>query len=245
MAADDLTDEEIAARAGVTRRQLTNWKRHPDFAARIQAIARRIGDQAARHAIARRERRIRALNDDWLGLERVAAARAADPEHRKAPGGDTGLLVRRIKSIGSGDNAREVEEFELDAVLLRERRELAKQAAIETGQWDQPEVVASESRRIQYIQVNLATYPPRSEDGRDDGQALLGLQPASRPSEGVVESAADRPRPGDYLAVSPTCPPPMKTPPEFLAVFARPLFLVVLLRHPPNASGNAAGRAKP
>ena len=30
--------------------------------------------------------------------------------------------------------------------------------------------------------------------------------------------------PGDYLAVSPTCPLTMKTLPEFLAVFARPLF---------------------
>ncbi len=208
LAADELTDEEIAARAGVTRRQLTNWKRHPDFAARIQAIARRIGDLAARHAIARRERRIRALNDDWLGLERVVAARAADPEHRKAPGGDTGLLVRRIKSIGSGDNAREVEEFELDAVLLRERLELAKQAAIETGQWDEPEKPAGDANIIQYVLVNLVHREDAAggSDGPGDGQAGPPGQLPCRPVESLQRPAADRPRAGGLPCRLPDLP---------------------------------------
>ena len=102
LAADELTDEEIAARAGVTRRQLTNWKRHPDFATRIQAIARRIGDLAAKHAIARRHRRVARLQDRWDRLDQVVQERAADPQMQDVPGGKTGLLVRRIKVIGSG-----------------------------------------------------------------------------------------------------------------------------------------------
>ena len=243
LAADELTVEEIAARAGVTRRQLTNWKRHPDFAARIQAIARRIGDLAARHAIARRHRRVARLQDRWDRLDRVVQERSADPQMRNAPGGKTGLLVRRIKVIGKGQAAREVEEYELDAALLREEREMAKQAAIELGQWDQPEAVASESRRIQYIQVNLATRQDAAggSDGPGDGQSLPQGQLPCRPVESLQRQAADRPRPGDYLAVSPTCPPPMKTPPEFLAVFARPLFWGRVCATPQTPAGTPPG----
>jgi hypothetical protein len=50
------------------------------------------------------------------------------------PGGDTGLLVRRYKSIGYGKNSEKVEEYELDPVLLRERRRIEEQAARELGE---------------------------------------------------------------------------------------------------------------
>jgi hypothetical protein len=65
----------------------------------------------------------------------VIAERAADPDMANVPGGRTGLLVRRVKVIGSGDNAREVCEYEVDTGLLKELRELEKQAAVEAGQW--------------------------------------------------------------------------------------------------------------
>jgi hypothetical protein len=50
-------------------------------------------------------------------------ARKKDKELRKAPGGKTGLLVRRLKMLGSGESAQVVEEFEVDVGLLREIRE--------------------------------------------------------------------------------------------------------------------------
>lgn len=66
VAADELTDEAIAAAVGVSRRTLTYWKRHPEFRARVAA----------------RQREARALwRREWLAelrrQRREQAARAA------------------------------------------------------------------------------------------------------------------------------------------------------------------------
>ena len=42
-------------------------------------------------------------------------------------------MVRNVKQIGGGDTAQVVEEYVLDTGLLREVREIEKQAAIECG----------------------------------------------------------------------------------------------------------------
>ena len=135
LAEDHLADEQIAAASGCSRPTLVRWKTAPEFAARIQEIARRLGDLAMRHAIARKHKRVGRLQDRWDRMQRVVEERAADPEMRDVPGGATGLLVKTIKQIGSGDAAREVEEYAVDTGLLKEEREYAKQAALELGQW--------------------------------------------------------------------------------------------------------------
>jgi hypothetical protein len=65
-----------------------------------------------------------------------------DPDVAGHPGGDTGLVVRQVKMIGSGAAAQLVEEYPVDVALLRaeldvmrELREHEKQAAQELGQW--------------------------------------------------------------------------------------------------------------
>jgi hypothetical protein len=78
---------------------------------------------------------MRAYDDRWRALQQVIAERAAHPDMRDVPGGRTGLLVRSLKTIGSGDAAREVAEYRLDAAILKELRELERQAAEEAGQW--------------------------------------------------------------------------------------------------------------
>jgi hypothetical protein len=72
-----------------------------------------------------------------LRLRDVVVERAKSEEFQCAPGGKTGLLVRGLKMIGSGPNAYEVEEFEVDTGLLKEFREHMKQASIELGQWSE------------------------------------------------------------------------------------------------------------
>ena len=51
-----------------------------------------------------------------------------------APGGATGLLVRRVRMIGTGNNARCIEEYRFDRAVLVELRKYLKQAAIEVGE---------------------------------------------------------------------------------------------------------------
>ncbi len=135
IAEDELTDQEIADKVDVRRDTVWRWKKRVEFATRVKEIAAELGDVALRKAIGRRSRRVDALNDRWRRLRQVIEERAAAAEMQGVPGGTTGLMTRIEKAIGSGDNARFVEEFEIDAALLRELREHEKQAAQELGQW--------------------------------------------------------------------------------------------------------------
>jgi hypothetical protein len=135
LADGEFTDQEVADEVGVSRWTLWSWRQHPEFAARVRQITERAGEELGRHAIARKLRRMAAYDRRWRALNRVIEGRAADPAMRGVPGGETGLLVRTVKVIGSGEAAREVEEYKLDAALLKELRELERQAAEEAGQW--------------------------------------------------------------------------------------------------------------
>jgi hypothetical protein len=135
VARDELVDESIAKQVGISRSQLWRWKQHPEFRSRVEAVANKLGDISRRFTIAKFNARLKALDDRWHGLQAIVEARAADPAMQEAPGGDTGLLVRRRRMLGTGKNAVEVVEFVVDTRLLRELRALEKQAVIETGQW--------------------------------------------------------------------------------------------------------------
>ena len=142
VAAGELTTQEIADRVGVVRSTLWVWRNHPDFADRVEVHRAAIRAEIFERGIARRELRVKALNDRWNRMRRVIEARADHESFANAPGGSTGLLVRTLKKIGSGEDAELVEEFAVDTGLLRELREHEKQAAQELGQWDAPERAA-------------------------------------------------------------------------------------------------------
>ncbi len=124
---------EIAEKVGVSRQTLHNWRQNGEFLERVDDLRQATREEVRRHGIAIIERRVIALQDRWRRLQRVIEARGEDMAH--IPGGETGLLVRRIKSIGSGPTAREVEEYAVDTGLLNELREHEKHAAQELGQW--------------------------------------------------------------------------------------------------------------
>lgn len=85
--------------------------------------------------LAVREKRLQEQQDRHNRLKLVMQERAEDMAD--VPGGKSGLLVRQIKQIGNGENAREVEEYKLDDGLLSEFREHEKMIAIELGQWQE------------------------------------------------------------------------------------------------------------
>ena len=61
------------------------------------------------------------------------------------------MMVRKQRVIGSGKNAKLVEEYEVDTGLLDAMAALEKQAAIETGLWSQKhehDVIANSHRLI-------------------------------------------------------------------------------------------------
>lgn len=135
IAQDELTDTKIAEKLGVARRTLGGWKENTEFSKRVQNHLNDIRSYIRSHGISIIENRVAALQDRWDRMKRVIAERAESPEMQNVAGGTTGLLVRQLKKIGAGADAEIVEEFVIDAALLKEMREHEKQAAQELGQW--------------------------------------------------------------------------------------------------------------
>lgn len=131
-----LTDTQIAAEAGTSRRTLARWKDAPEFQEKVREHAAALEAAILQRGIAMRANRVRALDDRWRRMQQVIEERGNDPSMRSVPGGKTGLLCHDIKVVGGGDSAERVDLYEVDTGLLKELREHEKQAAIELGQWD-------------------------------------------------------------------------------------------------------------
>ncbi|MAG35333.1 MAG: hypothetical protein CL878_03665 [Dehalococcoidia bacterium] len=144
------THTEIIAHLGVKRSTFYSWLRNAQFRERLDDYRRKLNEQARHLAIAEPLRRVEALHERRERLLLVVDERAAEYREIRAqepdrypPDGATGLFMRTVKQIGTGDQAQIVEQFALDVGLLRELRELEKQAAIELHQWQQDEYTDS------------------------------------------------------------------------------------------------------
>lgn len=135
VAENRLTGEQIAERVGVHRNTLSRWKKDPEFAAKVDEIQAEMFEAAKRFGIGTVANRLREIDRRYRRLLRVIDERSKDPSLQVAAGGDTGLLVRQIKGIGSGDNFQRVEEFAVDTGLLAELRALEEAAAKQLGQF--------------------------------------------------------------------------------------------------------------
>jgi transposase-like protein len=125
------TSAEIAARLGIAPETLERWQQHSEFQARVRCHL----EAALTQGIAERLNRVRALDDRWLRMRRIIAERAVSAEMQGVPGGTSGLLTHTVKGVGGGENFQMVNEYAVDTGLLRELREVEKQAAQEMGQW--------------------------------------------------------------------------------------------------------------
>jgi Terminase small subunit len=107
-----------------------------------------------------------------------------------APGASTGLLTRVVKSIGSGKNFKEIEEFRVDTALLRELREVEKQAAIELSQWTEKRDVKMDANVTANAKILAATFTL----GELERMMSAGLQ--------VVEQRLQQQQPATAAALS-------------------------------------------
>lgn len=162
IAEGELSDAQIGERVGVARSTIWQWRQVAEFMAGVDAEIHAADRALQRRRISRVEQRVAALNDRWLRLQRVITARSTDPNCLRGAGGDTGLLAHKVRMIGSGENAMPVDEFEVDTGLLKELREIEKQAAIELGQWEEKQAISG----LQQAHDNLKR---RRERPRPDG----------------------------------------------------------------------------
>ena len=146
LAEDELTDEAIAERVGVSRRTLANWKNDPEFAALVGDHRGRIVAEALKLPIAKKHERIRGLNAlnerYWRIIQQraetyTAMADAPEEAARQMFGGGTvpwaatGMMVQQPKIAANG---KTVVEWAFDKALDSAIKETYREAATELGQ---------------------------------------------------------------------------------------------------------------
>jgi hypothetical protein len=110
----------------------------------------------AETGIAFLQTRVDGYNDRRNRLLQVIQERSEHGDFTDVPGGRTGLLVRTVKQIGGGETAERVEEFAIDTGLLKELRELEKQAAQDLGQWSEKrEISGDNGQAIQIVAMRI------------------------------------------------------------------------------------------
>lgn len=102
-------------------------------AAVIQAGKSGVLSSFAKYEIAAKSHRIRKLQRIATKIERVIIQRSE--AYKALPGGDTGLIGLKLKSIGSGPLAQMVEESFFDGELVKTYCAILEQAAKEAGEW--------------------------------------------------------------------------------------------------------------
>ncbi len=149
VAADKLSNAQIAAKVGVSPRTLDNWKADPEFKAEVERLLNAWHQQVFEKGIADRRRRVYRQNDRWRRLQAVIEQRAKrgreliqqwerevaageakgeSPDRiQPFPGIETGLIVLKPTRYGT--------VAEVDTGLLAEMRALEQHTAVELGQW--------------------------------------------------------------------------------------------------------------
>jgi hypothetical protein len=154
-----LSYKEICAKVKCSTVALRNWRNTEEFKKRVDDLAAELRLEIRNKGIAILENRVMSYNDRWQRMQRVITERAADKQFQGVPGGETGLLCHKVKSIGSGEFATMVDEYEVDTGLLKEMREHEEQAAKELGQWQDKGDLKDDGRMIVIQFANLPAPP--------------------------------------------------------------------------------------
>jgi hypothetical protein len=99
-----------------------------------QTMAKTMLAEVSGEWLAIRANRVRRLMKRARQIDTLLEARGKEMEGTIG-GGETGLLLHDVKSIGTGETAERVDIYRTDTALLKEDRETAKQIAQELGEW--------------------------------------------------------------------------------------------------------------
>lgn len=178
---------EIAKTVGVSEMTLARWRKDHEFVAKVQQYQAEWRERVKRDGIADRLRRVEGQVRRHRKLERIidARAEASAGEANPAPGADTGLLVKRLKSVGYGDSAQIIEEWSIDDAALKEMRGLEEAVAIELGQ------------RVTRVETS------HRDIGEEELVALLESQLAALPADQRAELQVEASQLKVSVAVSP------------------------------------------
>ena len=163
-----------------------------------QRLLKNVGIQARRAAleerlvgtfvggqIAERDHRLAVYQNSLDRLLALIDERAVAYEHVK-PGGATGLLIRRVRMIGTGKNTTRIEEYTFDRAVVTEIFKCLKLVAMEVGDWGKASPI-TEDRGPDYSHLTVEQlYAQRRipQEAKDKMDAVMNMP------VGLIEAAA-------------------------------------------------------
>lgn len=132
------TLRQIAEELQIGESTLSQWKADPEFREHVKTFRKRLYEEVIEGGVGDMKMRVIAKSDRWRRALRVMEDRAADPEMAGIPGGSTGLIVKRDRTIHTGkDEYERIIEHEFDTGLWNALGTIEQESAIEMGQWKQ------------------------------------------------------------------------------------------------------------
>lgn len=126
----------------------------PDIMSAIQQWR----DEVKSTGIASLEYRVQRLDEMEQGYQRLIEARKEAYANTDVIGGETGLVVKQFKMVGSGPDAQLVEEYVADTGVTKEIRAIYDDVAKELGQRvDKVDVSGSLKREYVIVKPDDAT----------------------------------------------------------------------------------------
>jgi hypothetical protein len=177
-----VSDVLIARKLNVNPRSIARWKDRDEFNERRTELMAELTLKVKREFLANKSGRIQSLVEDFNALSLILNERGIDcewldeagkPRKSGAPGGSTGYLAREYQSRDTADVMHEGKPakvtspkavYKFDSAIMRERRELRKQIAIELGEWG--EVKIPDSDRLDEVLAVLRFA--QGNQGNDD-----------------------------------------------------------------------------
>jgi transposase-like protein len=185
LAEGKLTVAEVARKAKVNPKTLWDWRQEPEFAAYLKEMVAQYATLAERFSIGRVAKRVEVLDQNWRDMQRLKKERGRSDEMQRVAGGRTGLLVHDVKTVGSGEHARQVDIYRFDAALMREMRETAREAAEELGQRTGCTAEKDPSDRP-FCKVYLFNPRQLAREGDHEPQRLPPVIASEPPTNGAV-----------------------------------------------------------
>lgn len=134
--AEGLSQADVSLRMGEKLSTVRRWYDRPAFKQEVEGFVEAARAAILSQGIAAKQNRIDEYDRRWREMKALMKARAEWDVLSDVPGGQTGLLCRDFKGL--------IPVYKVDAALLREMRELEKQAAIEVGDWTEKKELTGE-----------------------------------------------------------------------------------------------------
>ncbi len=129
----------IAQIIGCSVRTIHSWKADAEFNDLVAQIREGQRKRALEGGICQLPWTLRHAKDRHARIRGIIEARAKDPEHRKAPGGKTGMLTitYKMRALGDKQGHEMVPEYAFDAALNEAMSAIEIQVQTHLGNWKQ------------------------------------------------------------------------------------------------------------